>query len=218
MEADPVAEPASVSGRAREMAREYRAVVRGIAEKLGSPRIADALAGVDDPGALADTAGWSPDLSVERKVELLEELDPEARLEKALGWVRETLAELDLSEQIRSRVSEGMDKTQREFLLRQQMQAIREELGESGDADDAVAEYRTQALRTMVLPDDVRVAIEREVDQFERTSEQSPEHGWIRTWLDTVFEIPWGKRSDEHARRRWPRARSSTPTTPASTT
>ena len=196
VEADPVAEPAAVSGRAKEMVREYRAVVRGIAEKLGNPRIADALAGVDDPGALADTAGWAPDLSVERKVELLEELDPEARLEKALAWVRETLAELDVSEQIRNRVTEGMDKTQREFLLRQQMQAIREELGESGDADDVVAEYRTK-LAELVLPDDVRNTIEREVDKFERTSEQSPEHGWIRTWLDTVFDIPWGKRSDE---------------------
>ncbi len=196
VEADPVAEPAAVSGRAKEMVREYRAVVRGIAEKLGNPRIADALAGVDDPGALADTAGWSPDMSVERKVELLEELDPEARLEKALAWVRETLAELDVSEQIRNRVTEGMDKTQREFLLRQQMQAIREELGESGDADDIVAEYRTK-LAELVLPDDVRSTIEREVDKFERTSEQTPEHGWIRTWLDTVFDIPWGKRSEE---------------------
>jgi ATP-dependent Lon protease len=196
VEADPVAEPAAVSGRAKEMVREYRAVVRGIAEKLGNPRIADALAGVDDPGALADTAGWAPDLSVERKVELLEELDPEARLEKALAWVRETLAELDVSEQIRNRVTEGMDKTQREFLLRQQLQAIREELGESGDADDAVAEYRSQ-LAELVLPDDVRTTIEREVDKFERTSEQSPEHGWIRTWLDTVFEIPWNTRSEE---------------------
>ncbi len=197
VEADPVAEPSVVTGRAKEMVREYRAVVRGIAEKLGTPRIADALAGVDDPGALADTAGWAPDLSVERKVELLEELDPEARLEKALGFVRETLAELDLSDQIRNRVSEGMDKTQREFLLRQQMQAIREELGESGDADDAVAEYRRK-LSEMVLPQDVRVAVEREVDRFERTSEQSPEHGWIRTWLDIVLEIPWGTRSEEH--------------------
>src|SRR5437763_4033984 len=142
VEAEVVGDSSNVSGRAREMVREYRAVVRGIAEKLGNPRIADALAGVDDPGALADTAGWAPDLSVERKVELLEELDPEARLEKALGFVRETLAELDLSEQIRNRVTEGMDKTQREFMLRQQMQAIREELGESGEADDAAAEYR----------------------------------------------------------------------------
>ncbi len=197
VEADPVAEPAAVSGRAREMVREYRAVVRGIAEKLGNPRIADALAGVDDPGALADTAGWAPDLSVERKVELLEELDPEARLEKALRFVRETLAELDLSEQIRSRVTEGMDKTQREFLLRQQMSAIREELGETGDADDVVAEYRRKLHASSCCPHDVRVAVEREVDRFERMSEQSPEHGWIRTWLDTVLEIPWGTRSDE---------------------
>jgi ATP-dependent Lon protease len=196
VEADPVAEPAVISGRAREMVREYRAVVRGIAEKLGNPRVADVVSGVDDPGALADTAGWSPNLSDERKVELLEQLDPEARLEKALAWVRETLAELDVSEQIRNRVTEGMDKTQRDFLLRQQLQAIREELGESGDADDVVAEYRTK-LAELVLPDDVRSTIEREVDKFERTSEQSPEHGWIRTWLDTVFEIPWGKRSEE---------------------
>jgi ATP-dependent Lon protease len=196
VEVDPVAEPSTVSGRAKEMVREYRAIVRGIAEKLGNPRIADALAGVDDPGALADTAGWAPDLAVDRKVELLEELDPEARLEKALGFVRETLAELDLSEQIRNRVTEGMDKTQREFMLRQQLHAIREELGETGDADDVVAEYRTK-LSELVLPDDVRVAVEREIDRFERMSEQSPEHGWIRTWLDTVLEIPWGHRSDE---------------------
>ena len=196
VEVDPVAEPAEVSGRAKEMVREYRAVVRGIAEKLGNPRIADALAGVDDPGALADTAGWAPDLAVERKVELLEELDPEARLEKALAFVRETLAELDLSEQIRNRVTEGMDKTQREFMLRQQLHAIREELGETGEGDDAVAEYRNK-LAEMIVPDDVRIAVEREVDRFERMSEQSPEHGWIRTWLDTVLEIPWGTRSDE---------------------
>ena len=89
-----------------------------------------------------------------------------------------------------------MDKTQREFMLRQQLHAIREELGETGDADDVVAEYRTK-LSQLVLPDDVRVEVEREVDRFERMSEQSPEHGWIRTWLDTVLEIPWGARSDE---------------------
>ena len=192
-----MAEPGSVSGRARELAREYRAVVRGIAEKLGSPRIADALTGVDDPGALADTAGWSPDLSVERKVELLEELDPETRLEHALAWARESLAELELSEQIRNRVSEGMDKTQREFMLRQQLQAIREELGEGGDADDAVAELPPAPGRDRRCPTTVRVAVEREVDRLERMSEQSPEHGWIRTWLDTVLDVPWGKRSEE---------------------
>jgi ATP-dependent Lon protease len=201
VQAEPVHEPAAVSGRARELAREYRAVVRAIAAALGRPRLADAVAGVDDPGTLADTAGWSPELSTERKVELLEELDPEARLAKALEWAREVLSEFELTEQIRSKVSEGMDKQQREFVLRQQLQAIREELGDTGDTANAVEEYRTR-LATLAdegaLSDDVRTAIGREIDKLERTSEQSPEHGWIRTWLDTVFEVPWGNRSDEH--------------------
>ncbi|MFN8025120.1 MAG: endopeptidase La [Acidimicrobiia bacterium] len=200
VEAEPVHESPAVSGRARALAREYRAVVRAIAGALGRPRLADAVAGVDDPGALADTAGWSPELSSERKVELLEELDPEARLAKALEWAREALAELELTEQIRSRVSEGMDKQQREFVLRQQLQAIRAELGESGDTADAVEEYRAKLAELAAagaVTDDVRDAIEREVDKLERTSEQSPEHGWIRTWLDTVFEVPWGTRSAE---------------------
>jgi ATP-dependent Lon protease len=196
VEADPVLEPITASGRVRELVQEYRALVRGIAEKMGSPRIADALAEVDDPGALADTAGWSPDLSVERKVELLEELDPEARLEKALVWARATLAELELAEQIRNRVTEGMDKTQREFMLRQQLQAIREELGDAGDTDDVVADFRRRLSET-TLPDNVRTAVEREVDRLERTNEQSPEHGWIRTWLDTLLDVPWGTRSED---------------------
>jgi ATP-dependent Lon protease len=201
VQAEPVHESPAVSGRARELAREYRAVVRAIANAVGRPRVADAVAGVDDPGALADTAGWAPELSNERKVELLEELDPEARLTKALGWAREALAELELTEQIRSRVSEGMDKQQREFVLRQQLQAIRAELGETGDTADAVEEYRAKLAALAAdgaVTDDVREAIGREVDKLERTSEQSPEHGWIRTWLDTVFEVPWGTRSDEH--------------------
>jgi len=201
VQAEPVHEPAAVSGRARELAREYRAVVRAIAAALGRPRLADAVAGVDDPGTLADTAGWSPELSTERKVELLEELDPEARLAKALEWAREVLSEFELTEQIRSKVSEGMDKQQREFVLRQQLQAIREELGDTGDTANAVEDYRAR-LATLAdegaLSDDVHTAIGREIDKLERTSEQSPEHGWIRTWLDTVFEVPWGNRSDEH--------------------
>jgi ATP-dependent Lon protease len=195
VEADPVVEPVVVTGRSKELAREYRAVVRGIAQKLGSPRFADALAGVEDPGALADTAGWSPDLSVEQKVELLETVDPEARLEKALIWAREALAELDVAERIRNKVTEDVDKTQREFMLRRQLDAIRQELGESdgGGSDD----FRAR-LAELDVPDAVRTAIEHEVDKLERTSEQSPEHGWIRTWLETIFEVPWGVRSEEH--------------------
>jgi ATP-dependent Lon protease len=196
---EPVSEAPVTNGRVRDLMREYRAVVRGIAERLGAPRFADALHGVDDPGALADTAGWSPDLSVEQKVRLLEELDPEHRLELALTWARDALAELDIAEQIRSRVSEDVDKTQREFMLRRQLDAIRHELGElegdgGGDGPDG---YRAR-LEAGDFPDATRTAIAREIDKLERTSEQSPEHGWIRTWLDTVFELPWATRSEEH--------------------
>jgi ATP-dependent Lon protease len=193
VEVEPVdEEPGGDTARASALAREYRAVVEAILEHRNAPWLAEALRGITDPGALADTAGYSPDLPFERKVELLETIDVAERLAKALGWARDTLGELELKQRIRTDVSEGMEKRQREFLLRQQMEAIRKELGEDGD--DVVGEYRA---RLEELPEAVRDAAEREVDRLERTSEQSPEHSWIRTWLDRLFELPWGQRSED---------------------
>ncbi|MDQ6725269.1 MAG: LON peptidase substrate-binding domain-containing protein, partial [Actinomycetota bacterium] len=192
--AEAVAGEDPPSTRSRELAKEYRAVVENILDHRGAGGLAEALRGITDPGAMADTAGYSPDLSLDQKVEVLETVDVEARLEKVLEWARDTLADLTLKERIHSDVTEGMEKTQREFLLRQQMAAIRKELGEDGDGEGAIAEYRA---KLDTLPDATRTAVERELDRLERTSEQSPEHGWIRTWLDTVFEIPWGKKSDD---------------------
>ena len=177
-------------------ATELRAALRALFEALGGRRLSEVLRGVDDPSALADLVGWWPDLSVERKVELLETLDLGARLDLVLGWVKDALAEHELSEKIRNDVSEGLESRQREFLLRQQMDAIRKELGE--DDDDSIAGYR-ERLDALVeaghLPEATRKAIAREIDRFERTPEQNIEHGWIRNWLDTVFEIPWGEHS-----------------------
>ncbi len=150
---------------------------------------------MSEPGALADTAGWWPDLSIERKVSLLETLDVEARLEAVVGWARETLAELEVADKIRSDVTDGMEEQQREFLLRRQLDAIKKELGD-GDGD-LVAEYRAK-LDERDLPDAVREAATRELDRLERTSDQSPEHGWIRSWLDTLLEVPWGERSTDN--------------------
>jgi ATP-dependent Lon protease len=178
----------------RQLAREYRAVIENILEHRGAGGLAEALRGITDPGTMADTAGYSPDLSFEQKIEVLETVDVEARLAKVLGWARETLADLTLKERIATDVTEGMEKTQREFLLRQQLAAIRKELGEDGDGEGAIADYRAKLDE---LPESARPAVERELDKLERTSEQSPEHGWIRTWLDTVFEIPWAKKSDD---------------------
>jgi ATP-dependent Lon protease len=194
VEIDPVPETEPTE-RAHELAREYRAIVSGIAEHIGAARLTEALRGVSDPGALADTAGWWPDLDVERKLELLETIDAETRLERVVEWSREALAEMELAGKIRDEVASGMEKTQRDFLLRQQMAAIRKELGEDG-SDDVVGEYRTK-LAARDLPEPVREALTREVDRLERTGEQSPEHGWIRTWLDSVLELPWGTRTED---------------------
>ncbi|GMU78897.1 MAG: Lon protease [Acidimicrobiia bacterium] len=195
VEIEPVVEP-EPTPRARELAREYRALVSGIAEHRGATRLTEALRGVSAPGALADTAGWSPDLPIERKLELLETLDPEARLERVVAWAREALAELELAGRIRDEVASGMEKTQRDFLLRQQLAAIQKELGEGGGDDDLVAGYRARVAERD-LPDATRDALTREIDRLERTGEQNPEHGWIRTWLDTVLEVPWGVRTDD---------------------
>ncbi|HEX2575030.1 MAG TPA: endopeptidase La [Aquihabitans sp.] len=193
LEAEPV-HPA-VTDEARERAAELRAAFRALFEELGGRRLVEVLRGLDEPDALADAAGWWPDLALARKVELLETIDVAERVGKVLGWVKEALAELELTEKIRAEVSEGMEKNQREFILRQQLAAIRKELGEGeGDGEDGPDAYRAK-LAERDLPDDVRVAVERDIDKLERSNEQSPEHGWIRTWLDTVFEVPWGTRS-----------------------
>jgi ATP-dependent Lon protease len=197
VEIERIVEP-EPTARARELAREYRAVIESILESRGARQVAETLRGVEDPGQLADTAVYSPDLSFERKVEVLETIDVVDRLEKVLGWARDILGELELKDRIRKDVSEGMEKTQREFILRQQLAAIRKELGEADDSEGVVAGYRKRLEELGAgLPDEVRNAVEREIDRLERTPEQNPEHGWIRTWLDTVTELPWGRRSDD---------------------
>jgi ATP-dependent Lon protease len=194
--ASPLDDDTDHSDAVDELATELRAALRALFEAIGGRRLTEVLRGVDDPSALADLAGWWPDLAVERKVELLETRDLSQRLTLVLGWVKDALAEHQLSEKIRNDVTEGLEGRQREFLLRQQMDAIRKELGE--DDDDSTEGYR-ERLGALVeagsVTEATRKAIEREIDRFERTPEQNVEHGWIRNWLDTVFEIPWGERS-----------------------
>jgi len=184
------------SPRAVELAGDVRAVIGALFDRLGGRRLTEVLKEVTDPAQLADLAGWWPDLAFERKIELLETVDVEARLERVLEWSKEALAELEVSDQIRKDVSEGIEKNQREFLLRQQMSAIRKELGEDGDEEDLVDDYRAKLAALVeqhALTDAATSAIEREIGRLERTPAQNMEHGWIRTWLDTVFELPWGE-------------------------
>jgi ATP-dependent Lon protease len=197
VEAEPLTESEPTAAVA-ELAREYRAVLENILLSRGAGRIATQLREITEPGRLADVAGYSPDLSLSQKVEVLETLDVEARLRTVLGWARDTLADITLRERIKTDVEEGMEKTQREFLLRRQLESIRKELGQlGGDGDEAAPDDYRAKLAERDLPEHVRVAVQREVDKLERTSEQSPETGWIRSWLDTVFEIPWGVESQD---------------------
>jgi ATP-dependent Lon protease len=196
LQAEPV-DP-EVTDEARELAVELRAAFRELFERLGGRRLVEVLRGLDEPDALADAAGWWPDLALERKVELLETIDVAERVRLVLAWVKEALAEHAVQERIRTEVSDGLEKNQREFILRQQLTAIRKELGEldegGAEAADSPDAYRQQ-LAERDLPEAVRTAAEREITKLERSSDQSPERGWIITWLDTILELPWGERS-----------------------
>src|SRR6185312_5163123 len=184
------------SDRAVTLAREYRATIENIVEARGVPQVAEFLRGISDPSNIAGTAGYSPDLSFERKVEILETVDVEERLEKVLGWAKDTLAEVEVKERIRDEVSENLEKRQREMILREQMAAIRKELGDD-DGDDVITDLRAK-IEAAGMPDEVREQAERELGRLERTSDQSPEYGWIRTYLDWLTEVPWNVRTDDN--------------------
>src|SRR5713101_110236 len=185
VKADPIADPEPPSERVVELAREYRALLENLVESRGVPQVVQFLRQARTPGHLADLAGYSPDLSTEQKLEVLETLDLEERLTKLIGWTKQVLADASLKEKIRSDVAEGMEKTQREFLLRQQLEAIKKQLNEG--STDVVSTYRERVVKAS-MPDGVRTEVERELDRLERTSEQNPEYGWIRTYLDWILD------------------------------
>ncbi len=192
-----VADEPEASARAHELAREYRGLAAAILQKRGAWQVVDFLQRVTDPSALADSAGYASYLTLEQRTELLETTDPEQRLERLTGWARDQLAELDVTETIENDVREGMEKQQREFLLRQQLAAIRKELAElDGTPATEQDDYRAR-IEAADLPEKVAEAALKEAAKLERSSDQSPEGSWIRTWLDTVLEIPWNTRSDD---------------------
>ncbi|TDC43423.1 endopeptidase La [Micromonospora sp. KC213] len=194
VEAAPLDEPAP-AGRARDLAREYRALMTSVLQQRGAWQVIDAMERMTDLSEPADAAGYAPWLTLAQKTELLAAPDVTARLELLVGWVKDHLAEQEVTERINNDVREGLEKSQREFLLRQQLAAIRKELGE--DEPDGSADYRAR-VEAAGLPEKVREAALREVGKLERASDASPEAGWIRTWLDTVLEMPWTTRTQDN--------------------
>ncbi|NUS10307.1 MAG: endopeptidase La, partial [Streptomyces sp.] len=189
--------PAESPGTVAELMKEYKALATSWLRKRGAWQVVDRVQQIEDVGQLADNSGYSPFLTAEQRVELLETVDPVARLRLAVQRLRDHLAEQDVAETIRKDVQEGMEKQQREFLLRQQLEAVRKELAElNGDPEDEADDYRAR-VEAADLPEKVREAAIKEVEKLERSSDASPEGGWIRTWLDTVLELPWNVTTED---------------------
>ncbi|PRH80183.1 endopeptidase La [Streptomyces solincola] len=190
--------PAELPGAVAELVKEYKALATSWLRKRGAWQVVDRVQQIDGVSALADNAGYSPFLTLEQKVALLETEDPVARLRLATEQLREHLAEQDVAESIAKDVQEGVDKQQREFLLRRQLDAVRKELRElNGDAEGEESDDYRARVEAADLPEKVREAALKEVEKLERSSDQSPEGSWIRTWLDTVLELPWDERTED---------------------
>ncbi|KAF0967963.1 MULTISPECIES: endopeptidase La [Gordonia] len=187
-------EDSEVTDEVRTLAGEYKKLVLAMLQRREAWQLIDAVNKMTDPSDLADTSGYASWLTDEQKRELLETPDTAARLRLLIEWTGDHLAESEVSEKIAEDVRAGMDKQQKEFLLRQQLAAIRKELGE--DEPEGADDYRSR-IDEADLPEKVREAALREVGKLERASDQSPETGWIRTWLDTVLDLPWNTRTED---------------------
>src|SRR5215217_5370320 len=195
VEVEEASDTVPVDGRTRDLEREYRAVVEEILELRGADeRVGAFLRAIAEPGALADTIGYAPDVNFEQKLEVLETVDVTERLALAVKIQRERLTELQVRKRIREDVQSGAEQQQREYFLRKQMESIQRELGEDGDS--VVEEYRTK-IAAAGMPDEVREQADKELGRLERMGEQSGEASMIRTYLDWLIAVPWSKRSDE---------------------
>ena len=189
--------PSPLPDEAAELMSQYRALATDWLRKRGAWQVVDRVQQIDDVAQLADNAGYLPFLNTGQRLRMLETADPIERLRYVLETVREHLAEQDVAESIAKDVQEGVDKQQREFLLRRQLDAVRRELAElNGEPENEGEDYRAR-VESAELPEEVRKAALKEVEKLERTSEQSPESSWIRTWLDTVLELPWNERTED---------------------
>ncbi|AJW41412.1 ATP-dependent protease La Type I [Rhodococcus sp. B7740] len=179
----------------KALAAEYKQLVVAMLQRRDAWQVIDSVNKLTDPGAIADTAGYASYLTDVQKRDLLETPDVATRLTSLIEWTKAHLAEVEVNDKISGDVREGMEKTQKEFLLRQQLAAIRKELGE--DEPDGADDYRGR-VEAADLPEKVREQALREVGKLERSSDQSPESGWIRTWLDTVLDLPWNNTTTDN--------------------
>ncbi|MEY9935922.1 endopeptidase La [Streptacidiphilus sp. MAP5-3] len=195
--ADETEVPSPLPGAIAETVKEYKALTTTWLQKRGAWQVVDRFAQIEGVSELADNIGYAPFVTTEQKLRVLEELDPVARLGYALQLLKDHLAEAEVQETISKDVQEGMERQQKEFLLRRQLEAVRKELSDlNGEPDSEEEDYRAR-VQAADLPEKVREAALKEVEKLERSSDASPEGSWIRTWLDTVLELPWNDRTED---------------------
>src|SRR6187399_509925 len=161
------------------------------------PEAAVAARNISEPGLLADMVAYSPDMSTEQRQELLETIDVAERLRMVSQFLAKQIEVLELKGRIQSEVKSEMDKTQREYILREQMKAIQKELGEDDPAVAEAGELRTK-VEESAMPDEVKEKALKEVDRLSRIPSASPEQGVIRTYVDWLVSLPWGVASDDN--------------------
>jgi ATP-dependent Lon protease len=156
-----------------------------------------AVANIDDPEALGNMIAGSLRIKVEEKQQLLEETNVTARLRRLSEILARELEVMELGSKIQSEVQSEMDKTQREYLLREQLKAIQRELGEEDETQAEINELRRQ-IEEAELPEDARKAAERELSRLERLPSAAAEYGVIRTYLEWIVSLPWSKRTEDN--------------------
>jgi len=172
-----------------------RAAELGTRRGVPAEALNQLIQGVDEPGSFADLVAFYLDLPTPDKQKLLEVLDDEERMRRALVAVERELARLDAQEDIQAKVQEELGERQREMLLREQMKQIQRELGDEDDRKE-VEELR-QRIQALELQEEARTEVERELKRLERTSPQSAEYQVIRTYLEWITELPWNERTDD---------------------
>jgi len=179
--------------------REARERAAELGKKLGLPdeAVEQILAEVDEPGRLADLVAGYLDVAVSDKQALLETLSVEDRLRRVLVRVQRQIDVLSAQEDIQSKVKEEIGSRQREMYLREQLKAIQRELGEGeGESDGGLKELKAQ-LDALSLPEDARKEVDREWNRLTRIGRESMESQVIRTYLETIAELPWTERTEE---------------------
>ena len=192
--------------QAEEDSLELEALMRNVKEALEksvnlgksiSPEVMVIAANLDDPGRLADLAVSNLDLKVDAAQEILETIEPSVRLKKVHELITKELEVLTMQQQISSQARGEMDRSQREFFLRQQLKAIQSELGEGNELAEEVRQFRSKA-RKAKMPKDVFKEVNRQLGKLERMHPDAAETATLRNYLECMVHLPWSKQSRDN--------------------